>query len=839
MPPLSRDTGRMQRFVDVGFDANKPWRSATSGYELKDRQIRELWQEGKCTKEDVILHVRKRNELAGKAMRFVISLNRYNAKIDVSEGQVDNFLYSTIGTDNAPGPQRNAGDWTALHLAAANGQDETVEFLVANGADINSASQKLCACCISTSDEFHRGRLNWISPASPLWTPLHSAICHGRLSTSQLLLALGASVALKTDSLKELHPEKNASQDAIGPKIATTAYPATAAEPNARGRYTTLHAASYHGLLELMRTLLQDSYQSEIDVKDGIGQTPLAYAYCAGDFIETMPYLLGKGADIDIVLSSDVIPRSVRSVCAGPLYATPLFMACHVCRDDDAINLIKLEYTPLHECAFSAGRLEVTRKLIAAGAEIDPLSRGQRTPLHHALTSLNFEIAGALIRAGANVSARDHNDEIPLIQACKMNNGGLLQVETVSLLICHGADVNARGPNNNTALHDIRSSHEDRILELLMDHGADTTLKNRSGLLPFQSAFYYYRIGGCHRLLDEQVRALLTKDDIVHMFRSFLSSRHKDVAIALLEVLLDADGSALLDEPEILKMALDYGNNHFTPFLVSEKAFESFISNSNVTFLHIGCQSGLFRRTSIIAKLLEAGVKLNTGVMTENGETLLYLYLQQLEILWVQLWMVKRISPDQDAAYFSYERPLDIAISRLQEVLVHNILRRYPLQGNTSSYSCLHRACSFHIRAANPHFVRFLLEQGLDANGISCFGETPLFHMLHTFESGPLPGSASNSGLGPACSHQYMALKHVLELVDCIGVLVEYGAKWSIRNQYSRNGRWTPIEELQHLLEYNGTHAQSQMNISILEAELRQIDWDENDVGEDFFLLKK
>jgi hypothetical protein len=330
----------------------------------------------------------------------------------------------------------------------------------------------------------------------------------------------------------------------------------------------------------------------------------------------------------------------------------------------------------------------------------------------------------------------------------------------------------------------------------------------------------------------------------------------------MIKLLLDIGGSCLLSRPETLNMALNYGRKDLFPLLVDKQTFMAFVSNSHGTVLHLGCQFGLFGRNDMIADLFEAGVEFDVDVTNHNGDSLLYTYMaiarvicprDQLPAVKAREYpatvrqllkqgadphqLVRRYSRDDGADYSHCERPLDLAFYRLQDDVVCRTLATHPIRGDTAGYSYLHRACSFEKQPASDFLVRLLLKDGLDANGINCFGETPLFHMLHTFRPGPPTSVTTGATYGPFLVHHYMAVDHIDKLLHCIDILEEFGAKWSVRNQYPRDGRSTPIEALQFLLDYDGDHTRSYTMLQSLRERLLEKEWDMEDVGEDFFLL--
>lgn len=87
-------------------------------------------------------------------------------------------------------------------------------------------------------------------------------------------------------------------------------------------------------------------------------------------------------------------------------------------------------------------------------------------------------MARALLAAGAAADARDNQGQTPLIAAAKVLTSTYHPerkakvLETVRALLVHGADVNARTQNGNTALKWARTNQHRKLIELLQRAGA-------------------------------------------------------------------------------------------------------------------------------------------------------------------------------------------------------------------------------------------------------------------------------------------------------------------------------------------------------------------------------
>ena len=93
------------------------------------------------------------------------------------------------------------------------------------------------------------------------------------------------------------------------------------------------------------------------------------------------------------------------------------------------------------------------------------------------------ETVRLLVDHGADVNALDYSHSTPLHLA---SSQGVL--EAVQILIKHGADVNAQNETNLTPLHRASLLGDVQIVQLLIDHGADVTAKDWNHKTPLHFA---------------------------------------------------------------------------------------------------------------------------------------------------------------------------------------------------------------------------------------------------------------------------------------------------------------------------------------------------------------
>lgn len=128
------------------------------------------------------------------------------------------------------------------------------------------------------------------------------------------------------------------------------------------------------------------------------------------------------------------------------------------------------------ESAVLTQRLDQVRRLLAAGADPNRTLADGRTLLYESLLNRDPELPLLLIRGGAKVNAPDSGGTTPLIRAAEHEHPGFTPV--VAELLSRGANPRARDQRGRTPL---RNAYRPRIIELLLQHGADANERYERG----------------------------------------------------------------------------------------------------------------------------------------------------------------------------------------------------------------------------------------------------------------------------------------------------------------------------------------------------------------------
>jgi ankyrin repeat protein len=148
--------------------------------------------------------------------------------------------------------------------------------------------------------------------------------------------------------------------------------------------------------------------------------------------------------------------------------------------------------TPLGDAA--RGDLEIARLLIEAGATV---GKGSSPMILDACQAGDLKIIRLLLEHGASANTKyevgrgSTRDKILLTPLKSAAESG--RIDAVVFLIAHGADVNAKLPNDDTALHAAAKGHfakqeHHKAIKILIQHGAEVNAKGYKQKTPLHLA---------------------------------------------------------------------------------------------------------------------------------------------------------------------------------------------------------------------------------------------------------------------------------------------------------------------------------------------------------------
>ena len=268
------------------------------------------------------------------------------------------------------------------------------------------------------------------------------------------------------------------------------------AEVNRRGKdgETALHMAALFFREKIVDQLLAAG--AEVDARDARGWTPLFEAVSGGayltfhggeitsnepDALPVVQRLLKAGADVNAKDRKDITPIDLAATRNYPKIVEALLSAgAQVNRRNQP------GFTPLLIASQSdekrwADHSEMIQSMLKHGAKPNDADSFGKTPLMWATVNGYPGGVQALIRAGADVSAKDRHESTALshVVDCKASEKQCLAV--AKQLIDAGADVNAQDGDGDTTLLMAAKKKQKALTDLLLQSKADPSVKDKKG----------------------------------------------------------------------------------------------------------------------------------------------------------------------------------------------------------------------------------------------------------------------------------------------------------------------------------------------------------------------
>ncbi|KAJ0405627.1 hypothetical protein P43SY_007728 [Pythium insidiosum] len=397
-----------------------------------------------------------------------------------------------------------------LHVAAYHGNIAAMELLYRANFEINSFD-KVSRVRISTGDIFwNLARYFFRQPVvstedaygagsmfkSTLVTPLHCAVCTGRVDAVRWLIEHGADVNLCSRSSQRAEARLPAIFVADHPEIVKQLLTAGAnqlviPDPGHMNTITVLQLAYLRGNYAVAQVL--ENWGGDVAL------TPLHTAAAMNNTNRIRHYLR----------------RRVNPDCLGEL---------------GYVGLNKR--TPLHWAAVN-GAIQAVEMLLDANANPNFADARGRTPLHWAARVNRVEVVKILLHHGADPNIVDEGGMTPLL--CAACAGGTTP-EMFKALVSRGANINHQLPaTGDTALHIAVKLDDQQTAVALLSVGGDIMRMNHDGLRPIDCTT-------STRLQFEIKRAAGNRDVMISYTHS-----HKEFALKLRKSLEDANITTWLD----------------------------------------------------------------------------------------------------------------------------------------------------------------------------------------------------------------------------------------------------------------------------------------------------
>lgn len=427
-------------------------------------------------------------------------------------------------------------DSTPLHLACAEGHLEIAQFLLDNGADINSKQKgeygydntplfiaaqngysqlaKLLfdkGANIKAVNSYKMTILDTACESGLLWlvkelvnkglplnkpetkkTPLYYAVYNGHKAIMEYLIENGANLKKDIDFFLA------ACHGGILPVAEDFLQKEFSVKSADQDGQTPLHyAASGENTLEVARLLIKNKAKVNAKVKNGYDEdsTPLHFTAKSGN-VEVAGLLLENEADIN---------------CKDKWNRTPLYKAAYelrFCPGDkkkkllDLIMLLIQNDADIHTPMGTEIGLDYEKKsfvfwavennypdIVAAcikkKADLTVQTIIGQNPLYFAAEKGFTEICTSLIQAGSDINYQGYQEKTPLMLSAE--NG---HPETARLFIDNNADITLKDEQERTALHAAAAGGLDWLVKHLIQKGIDVNSPDKYGGIPLGAALF-------------------------------------------------------------------------------------------------------------------------------------------------------------------------------------------------------------------------------------------------------------------------------------------------------------------------------------------------------------
>lgn len=389
---------------------------------------------------------------------------------------------------------RDNNGYTPLHLAAGNGHAQAVRILVSHGADSLAKTPYGVTPLMSAAEHSHDDVLAILineskrrPSAKDLAAPLIRA---SAIATVRLLISEGADVNYcEQDGRSLLHKALMRHDMGMARMLISQGANANAFDSQMETPLLLALLSDDKPMIDLLARA-----GANLNAKGPHNQTILHDAAVKGNSA-LVQLLLAKGAEIDERDQDGNTPLMNALQTLG-LYA----------HDSTAVEILLEHGADVNACNIHGDtplilthRTSIARMLLDRGADTNAMNLEGHSSLH--LHSNNEEYASLLIKHGAKVDLAPKSGSYagytPLHDVAKTD-----WVQGADFLIAHGANVNAQTTYGKmTPLHLAVQRKNKRMVELLISKGANLNIKDHSGRTPI------YIASG----LDEEIFSLLAE----------------------------------------------------------------------------------------------------------------------------------------------------------------------------------------------------------------------------------------------------------------------------------------------------------------------------------------
>ncbi|MDP3283649.1 MAG: ankyrin repeat domain-containing protein [Desulfobacterales bacterium] len=473
-------------------------------------------------------------------------------------------VYFPFHTDSRQYKDKKGG-FTPLVLAISSGHTPVVKFLVSKGADVNRKGYG----------------------ASPLSAAIFFDHPDIAMDIATYLINQGADIKpseqILGGTIDLLHQSLSLGYLALAERLIDMEHRDLNSTTNLIDGVPILHYSAAIGSVPAIELLIRKG--AKINMADKSGLTPILHATYA-DKQNAVESLLNLGADINAVLT----PPSDQKTFFYADYAgaTPLSLS------------IQKQY------------FNIAKALIRRGSDCNVPDRKGVTPLMHVASGNNEDILKLLIERGADINAKDNRGRAPIIFAISAR-----KINMIKLLLSKGADIHTDGviiaalpgPTDNDEKHTLK------ILDLLIDKGADLNLANSKGETPLIAMLKINEVKNVQLLLSLGADPSQPDKDKVPPLHHTLRNSCYECASLLVANGADVNATDSRKRSGLL-IASEKGQFEFAELFIKRGADVNASDEDGQTALTLAAEKGPFKKShlELVKMLIENGADINAKV---------------------------------------------------------------------------------------------------------------------------------------------------------------------------------------------------------------------------------
>ncbi|VUC33678.1 unnamed protein product [Clonostachys rosea] len=514
-----------------------------------------------------------------------------------------------------------------------------------------------------------------------------------------------------------------------------------------------LHVATSHGTYDVVKTLLETG-KFRLDESDYDKHTPLCIAARHGRH-EMVKLFLEHGANamtedyggftpLSLAAGHNHLRRSryhyIRTYDEGFLETARLLLQHGVeveHRDREGRTAL---YHAAHE-----GDCQMVELLASYGANPTArVSSSGRTALHTSSLSIGrLDITELLVRLGADATAIDNKGQ----SALWMTKGAKEPAPVAKLLLDSGARMEA-DCDGETPLHSAGIVGSPKLVELLVEHGADVNAVNLLGATPYHVAVKHAAPSEVIKFLIEHgADANMTGKIGRHALLYAVRTATTDTIRVVLENMNGADLKfTMAQQDSILHEVIKRGSQEVIDLIIQFGGHKGFLAQDGKGRFHLGAITG---DIALMQSVLNRGGSINDR--DKLGRTALVVAILVGATVSID-WLLEK-GASANARDKERCTPLLHATERKATVLVGTLLK----YGARVGQGDIHGQTPLHIasKSGEIQIIRMLLEAGADIWDSDDTGRTPVSLASKFQRRSVLPLFAEKLGKSPRMRRRF------------------------------------------------------------------------------------